>query len=544
MAPPSPESHLLPVDDQPVSDTTISTEDSQQLQEETHSPETISHDPNLEILKLLREIRDEQKNYFTLRQERWNPALQLPQIAQRLWESRDDAWAGAPSRQRAWVGAEPQETDLYKDRGIGRAFLHRRISYCATRQQRTLQMRTLQQQAMGCFVLEFRSMTLMHFMRSFVATDSFGPTQTKVPMIPGMRCYRDHVTFRGLYDDKDSEPKKLLERRYSIGLAMLPLQRPAGHFCLVSIHDHIGTLWDGYLDWGEYEARWKRFGLRPAGLYSGICVFQLEICVCIVRWEGDWTITIRELEEKISLKLDILEDNQRLRKLVLDNTADASVLYFKLLQLLNFFSDTVRDAPRDLEWLAQTWFDSPRNYWFQESYPHMKETLQIIDSNWDIVREHQKEASSRILEKLQRMTNEVKSLQNGLFNVQSITEAQRSFLEAQKSRTLNKYLMVFTIVTIIFLPPTFVATFFGMDVFQSDTEGDTKRSFWTVLGALSGVTYLLAALGLFGSNLSAEERKAWKETTTLWREGAKLRWNGLWSSRHRSGESKTPQTEV
>lgn len=83
-----------------------------------------------------------------------------------------------------------------------------------------------------------------------------------------------------------------------------------------------------------------------------------------------------------------------------------------------------------------------------------------------------------------------------------------------------------------------------MDVFQSDTEGDTKRSFWTVLGALSGVTYLLAALGLFGSNLSAEERKAWKETTTLWREGAKLRWNGLWSSRHRSGESKTPQTEV
>jgi hypothetical protein len=83
-----------------------------------------------------------------------------------------------------------------------------------------------------------------------------------------------------------------------------------------------------------------------------------------------------------------------------------------------------------------------------------------------------------------------------------------------------------------------------MDVFQSDTEGDTKRSFWTVLGALSGVTYLLAALGLFGSNLSAEERKAWKETTTLWREGAKLRWNGLWSSRHRQGESKTPQTEV
>lgn len=32
-----------------------------------------------------------------------------------------------------------------------------------------------------------------------------------------------------------------------------------------------------------------------------------------------------------------------------------------------------------------------------------------------------------------------------------------SLVEAQKSRQLNKYLTVFTVVTIIFLPPTFVA---------------------------------------------------------------------------------------
>lgn len=113
MAPSSPESHLLPVIDQSVSDTITSTEESQQPQEETPSRDTISHDPNSEILKLLREIRDEQRNHFALRQERLNSALHLSQIAQRLWESRDDAWAGAP----------PQKRDLYKDREIGHIFL-------------------------------------------------------------------------------------------------------------------------------------------------------------------------------------------------------------------------------------------------------------------------------------------------------------------------------------------------------------------------------------------------------------------------------------
>jgi hypothetical protein len=114
--------------------------------------------------------------------------------------------------------------------------------------------------------------------------------------------------------------------------------------------------------------------------------------------------------------LNILEDDQRLRKLVLDNTADASVLYFKVIQFLNLFSDTVRDAPISLEKLSKHW-NHYRNWWpqeFEDSYPHMKETQQIIDSNWDTVKKKQQEASARILEKLQRTTNEVKSLQNGV----------------------------------------------------------------------------------------------------------------------------------
>ncbi|KAI0428865.1 hypothetical protein F5Y09DRAFT_311941 [Xylaria sp. FL1042] len=69
--------------------------------------------------------------------------------------------------------------------------------------------------------------------------------------------------------------------------------------------------------------------------------------------------------------------------------------------------------------------------------------------------------------------------------------------------------MVFTIVTIIFLPPTFVATFFGMHIFDADTIGTAQKTFWLVLGALLGGIYVLAALGLFGTNISTERQQRW-----------------------------------
>ncbi|KAI1157674.1 hypothetical protein F5B18DRAFT_644050 [Nemania serpens] len=72
-----------------------------------------------------------------------------------------------------------------------------------------------------------------------------------------------------------------------------------------------------------------------------------------------------------------------------------------------------------------------------------------LKHNWSIVNQRQRDSSSRILAKLARTSNETKS-EKAPFNVRSITEAR-------KSRILNKYLTVFTVVTILFLPPTFVA---------------------------------------------------------------------------------------
>lgn len=149
--------------------------------------------------------------------------------------------------------------------------------------------------------LEFCSNTMMHSMRSFYVLEPDEPMRNKNPSTPGLRCYREYVTFRGLYDDNSGKPRILLERRHSIGLAMLPFQRPAGHFCLVNIRDKKGPTNGDHRP--KYEDRWREYGLRPAGLYSGLSVFQLEICASIDMWEADWSETIRWLDDKVTLKV-------------------------------------------------------------------------------------------------------------------------------------------------------------------------------------------------------------------------------------------------
>lgn len=105
-----------------------------------------------------------------------------------------------------------------------------------------------------------------------------------------------------------------------------------------------------------------------------------------------------------------------MRRLVLDNKDDAAVLYFKALQWLNYFSDDVRSAQTPLDELASYIRESLfGNEWFSYEYNADKEdTKAILDHNWKMVKERQRDASAKILQMLERTTNEVKSLQSGV----------------------------------------------------------------------------------------------------------------------------------
>ncbi|KAI0479925.1 hypothetical protein F4859DRAFT_453943 [Xylaria cf. heliscus] len=645
------------MDQQPSNEVTVIASAHQELEETPSEDTKMSHDLQLQILRVLEQLRDCQRDYMSLRQERWGVAHDIPRMAQELWVSGIDAWIGledaafwtdthpgkkflnglvpnVANLQAAkpvfekwvtdieaysaywdedskfqiinneyqwpdkWQGGHPWTPwDFFsrQDQGtvccmntvtcaspdlFGDPFCLERVYSDEISNRNKDLPETLRSNTNICGIIvqfsisrysdvidlsnaaaiiclvqgseytsgptfleghiarwreqseddrygmanlnlsddltsyfhvrcDMMSGVFMYYMRSFIVLNRNEKGPHTKRQAPGLKCLREHVSFQGFYDGTMT---RLIEKRYSTALGLLPLQAPSGHYCLVSICDgqqkDVKTMFEespaGSVYSGQTHKPWEKYGIYPAGLYTGISMFQIQICVFIDAWEQDWTVTIKQIDEMVSLKLDVLDDDKHLRNVVLGNSADASVLYFKVLQILNNFSDIVRAAPSYLDRLSNNVRNSGRiDYWFEESYPHTENTQNILKHNWKMVKERQRDASNRILSKLERTTNEVKSLQSGLFNVQSITEAR-------KSRVLNKYLMVFTIVTILFLPPTFVATFFGMHIFDANSIDTTQKTFWLVLGALSGGTYLIAALGLFGSNLSAEERKKWE----------------------------------
>lgn len=110
----------------------------------------------------------------------------------------------------------------------------------------------------------------------------------------------------------------------------------------------------------------------------------------------------------------MLNDYKRLKSLVLDAKTDKSVLYFKVLQILSIFSDSVRETQTSLEKLVRVAQSPPRGVTlFPTSFPHMSDTRKVLKYNWDIVQTRQREAAEQILARLARTTDGVKSLRDG-----------------------------------------------------------------------------------------------------------------------------------
>lgn len=151
----------------------------------------------------------------------------------------------------------------------------------------------------------FISRVFTHCMRSFVV-DFNGTTEKGGPHTPGLKCLREYVTFQGFYDDEDSPPTKLVEKRFSIAVDTMPLEPPGGHFGLVSVCDGQNSVF-GLDKNPSYELGaqqlWMIYGLQSASICTGISIFQLHICAFIDSWEQDWNTTLECINEKVTLKV-------------------------------------------------------------------------------------------------------------------------------------------------------------------------------------------------------------------------------------------------
>ncbi|KAH9240582.1 hypothetical protein K456DRAFT_31620 [Colletotrichum gloeosporioides 23] len=158
------------------------------------------------------------------------------------------------------------------------------------------------------------------------------------------------------------------------------------------------------------------------------------------------------------------------------------------VDILRIFSDIVEAASVEFESFSGRFTADPE---FSRVAGLSQEDSLVINHNWATVKSFHKKESKKLLFQISAMRTEIETLRDGLFNAQSVREAQ-------KSRELNKIMMVFTIVTILFLPPTFVATFFGVDIFHAASDVQTRKIFWTVFSIVTVTTFVTSIGAILG----------------------------------------------
>ncbi|KAI1114294.1 hypothetical protein F5Y14DRAFT_415315 [Nemania sp. NC0429] len=252
---------------------------------------------------------------------------------------------------------------------------------------------------------------------------------------------------------------------------------------------------------------WQKFELRNCLRWAGVVSFQLSICRILQEWQDEWLGLLEKIDEIVSIKsTDVLKRELRRGLMYDDEQLSQSEIYFSLLQLLRVFDETITQGERDLQLLADTCCSileiNLRH--FHEDDEGEAAAVSIVAENWKMITSSHTKRTRELLERMSRKTEDLKSLRDGLFNTQSVRETT-------KGARVNQYILIFTVVTILYLPPTFAATFFGMHLFDGEngpTEW-TQKTFWKVFGGVTGLTYTVAAVALLGV------RK--RRTVTMWR---------------------------
>ncbi|KAK3358108.1 hypothetical protein B0T25DRAFT_176863 [Lasiosphaeria hispida] len=303
------------------------------------------------------------------------------------------------------------------------------------------------------------------------------------------------------------------EIRYSVGLKTtwefdLPV------FTLVTMTNSF----TGLEDLGELcdTNIWKAVNICPSIRATGVAAFAFRIRSLLPGWADQWSRLLDQIDRVLSADLaNILSPESRREIMVDGSDLRLSEFYPAVLQILRIAADWIQESMDDLRWMVddmQRLYFSPNTH--ADSYAtflpsELKAKGQdaataIFKQNWDSVKSHQQRLGKALLTRIARKQEEVESLKDGMFNATSVNEAK-------KSTELNHYILVFTVVTIIYLPLSFISTLFTLGLFSWEDSRQVKSfQFATTITLVATGTYAFSGFLIWftrrPTNLSADLR--------------------------------------
>ncbi|KAF5597807.1 regulatory alcR [Fusarium pseudocircinatum] len=183
--------------------------------------------------------------------------------------------------------------------------------------------------------------------------------------------------------------------------------------------------------------------------------FPISLLACALSFEGPFRLSRDEMDD---MDLEDLDSLERVEELMFDNSFKRSKDYFVALQTLRIIDEwldevlsTVEDMFKDpILVQAVLWADKDFALGSDRSY---KAAIRYVS-------EHATATKSRVRKKQE----EINSLRDGLFKATSLREST-------KAMALNQAIYVFTVVTVLFTPVSFLATFWALPFLNNPTEG-------------------------------------------------------------------------
>ncbi|ETS87834.1 hypothetical protein PFICI_01662 [Pestalotiopsis fici W106-1] len=246
-------------------------------------------------------------------------------------------------------------------------------------------------------------------------------------------------------------------------------------------------------------------------------------------WEKDWHSCLDKIDISTTVTLEDISDDAKFDTWMFDGPSlDRSRLYFAALQQLRIFSahikETVRVAERILEGVRQ-----------DREHPNSHEF-------WKRILAPLKDAEKGLLSRIDKKTEDIKTLRDGLFNSTSVREATRS-------TQMNRYVIVFTIVTVLYTPPSFVSTLLATPYFTKRDPEELKQAIAIATGTtIVAVLVFLALANSFNNIFEGADHQLQRKIRVAWRkiriarrqilEAKRLTWEVFGTRSRRNGSPR------
>ncbi|KAK4445783.1 hypothetical protein QBC34DRAFT_412658 [Podospora aff. communis PSN243] len=352
---------------------------------------------------------------------------------------------------------------------------------------------------------------LRSFSRSFVEHRRLPRSRKELPARAMAYCRR---SFGSLVSLDQAESYFVEERKMIVGyLRTFNDSRPPT-FSIAVLDDR----WPSSGDTGERYINWEEQGFVVQGLNAGHHLLQCTLFAALHEWVDQWLQCLDWLDSVVKIELEDIMNHNESERLMFDSSFERSRIYFKTLQVLRIFSQTVKSTRRAVYSLAPERIPKVFSIRTGATRPFIHPNTiatddKILMANWKILWSYYLESEKQLLQQIAEKTEEIKSLRDGLFNATSLREASRS-------TTMNRYVIVFTIVTVLYLPPSLIASVFGTELFTTEDTEETIGRFKTSTVVVSMSTYIFALLLIWLADrleyprIMLRKAKAWGTMST------------------------------